>query len=94
MERQFRAIGSTVRFYRARVGLSQTVVAKAMGYKNGQYISNVERGMCRVPVKSIPRLAKILNIGNETLIDSWLADERVYMERICREDQGGNNDTN
>lgn len=40
------AIGSYLRKCRRRQNMSQSALAKKMGYGSGQYISNIERGEC------------------------------------------------
>lgn len=48
-------------------GLSQNDLSKLLGYKNGQFISNVERGLCGVPFKNLNKLCETLSIEQSEL---------------------------
>lgn len=43
---------------RAEVGLSQADLAKKLGYASPQFISNIERGLCGVPIDKIKIIDK------------------------------------
>ncbi|MBY0416115.1 MAG: helix-turn-helix domain-containing protein [Bdellovibrionales bacterium] len=53
---------------------SQNEVSSLLGYKNGQFVSNVERGLCSVPLKKLDKLAITLNIPREELKAAILRD--------------------
>lgn len=53
---------------------SQNEVSALLGYKNGQFVSNVERGLCSVPLKKLDKLAITLNISREDLKAAILKD--------------------
>lgn len=53
---------------------SQNEVSSLLGYKNGQFVSNVERGLCSVPLKKLDQLALTLNIPREDLKAAILKD--------------------
>ncbi len=41
---------------------SQSDLSLLLGYKNGQFISNVERGLCNVPLKMMKKISEVLDI--------------------------------
>lgn len=53
---------------------SQAELSQILGYKNGQFISNVERGLCSVPLKMLKRVGQVLDISPMELRESLLAD--------------------
>ena len=53
---------------------SQSELSHLMGYKNGQFISNVERGLCNIPLKMMKRVAEILDIPHTDLKLAMLED--------------------
>ncbi len=53
---------------------SQAELSQILGYKNGQFISNVERGLCSIPLKMLKRVAQVLDISPMELRESLLAD--------------------
>lgn len=44
---------------RARAHMTQAEVAEKLGYENGQFISNIERGMCSLPNDKVRAFCKI-----------------------------------
>jgi transcriptional regulator with XRE-family HTH domain len=74
--------GTLLRQKREAANLSQTDICGKIGWKNGQYISNIERGLCQVPVKHINQLAVELGIGATEIVDAMILD---YKEKIVSE---------
>ena len=60
--RDFKHIAQLVKTRRNEIAMPQTELSQRLGYKNGQFISNVERGLCSIPLKKIKLLAEILKI--------------------------------
>ena len=44
---------------RNRAGLTQSEVANKLGWDNGQFISNIERGVCGLPNESVRAFCKL-----------------------------------
>lgn len=61
--------------------LSQSELSNKLGYKNGQFISNVERGLCSIPLKSLGTFCEILDIPKQELMDTMLKDLETTLER-------------
>ena len=59
--------------------MSQSQLAKAMGNYNYQYISNIERAKCSVPVKSLDAVARCLRIDKEIIITTMVEDYRNFL---------------
>ena len=59
---------------------SQSDISKLLGYKNGQFISNVERGLCNIPLKMLTKVCDILNISKEEIRLALMRDfeETLY----------------
>lgn len=53
---------------------SQSELSQMLGYKNGQFISNVERSLCSIPLKMLTKVARILDIAHEEIRDALLKD--------------------
>lgn len=56
-------------------GYSQSELSHLLGYKNGQFISNVERALCNIPLKMLRRVSEVLDISSEELKASILKDQ-------------------
>jgi len=51
-----------------------------LGYKNGQFISNVERALCNIPLKMLSQISEILEIPRSELRDAILDDHKDTLE--------------
>jgi transcriptional regulator with XRE-family HTH domain len=78
-------------------GYSQSELSHLLGYKNGQFISNVERGLCNIPLKMLNRISQILNITPEELKREILKDHEVTLNNFLekgKEEDGSEVDSN
>jgi transcriptional regulator with XRE-family HTH domain len=55
-----------------------------LGYKNGQFISNVERALCNIPLKILKKVADVLDIHPDELRDAILKDQEVTLNNFLR----------
>lgn len=65
-------------------GLSQGEVAKKLGYRNGQLVSNWERGLCLPPRKDLPKLSKLYRLGEKHIIHWMLKQEEAELLEVFR----------
>ena len=72
-------LGKTLKQLRTNAGLSQREVAKALGYKTPQLISNNERDISHPPINSIRKLAKLYNVDADSLF-GLVRDEVIRRE--------------
>lgn len=79
--RSFNGIAQLVKKYRLQhpKKLSQVELSNLLGYKNGQFVSNVERGICAIPLKALSELVSILDIPQHELVKAMVKD---YEETI------------
>ena len=63
---------------------SQSELSKLLGYKNGQFISNIERGLCNIPLKNLKHLSEILDINQSELKQAMLADFEASIDRYIK----------
>ncbi|MCB9061285.1 MAG: helix-turn-helix transcriptional regulator [Halobacteriovoraceae bacterium] len=61
---------------------SQTELSAFLGYKNGQFISNVERGICSIPVKSLKKISDLLGISPEDIKEAVLKDHAQTIDNF------------
>lgn len=74
-------------------GYSQAELSHLLGYKNGQFISNVERALCSIPLKMLRRVADILDIPSEDLKLAVLKDQELTLNRYLYGSIRGKNAT-
>ncbi len=61
-------------------GYSQSELSHLLGYKNGQFISNVERALCNIPLKMIRRVSEVLDIEPDEIKGSILKDQEATLD--------------
>lgn len=77
MKPAFKHIAETCRYARTNnTELSQGDVSHLLGYRNGQFMSNVERAKCNLPPNKILLASEILKIPVSHIIDAMLRDFR------------------
>lgn len=83
--KEFKHIAEYVRNRREEIGLSQTELSQSIGYKHGQFISNIERGVCSLPAPKVRALAVSLKTKPRPIIDAMVKD---FHDNLVR--QSGN----
>ncbi len=66
---------------------SQSELSSLLGYKNGQFISNVERALCNVPLKMLTKIAVILEISHSELKAAILKDHEETINNFLDKGQ-------
>lgn len=61
-------------------GLSQSDLSSLLGYKNGQFISNVERALCNIPFKMMNKVCDILHITEEEIKEVMIKDYKDTLD--------------
>ena len=87
-------LAKLIKTHREKKGLSQTELGRALGFKGGQYISNIERGNSDFPIIKIKKCAEILDIDPKELLDIVVKDRvkgvykkaKVRFEKKCVND--------
>jgi transcriptional regulator with XRE-family HTH domain len=60
--------------------LSQKELSFLTGYKNGQFISNIERGLCNCPPALFPKLVEILSLDPASFKEAMMKDICACLE--------------
>ena len=74
--RCFKNIAQLIRTKRLQhpKGYSQSELSHLLGYKNGKFISNVERALCNIHLKMLGRVSEVLDIDSDDLKNAILKD--------------------
>ena len=75
-------MGIFLREKREQKGLTQAQVALQLGYGSPQFISNIERGVSRVPVKSLKYFIDLYGLKTNEVIDILLDEKRNHLEKV------------
>lgn len=63
---------------------SQSELSHLLGYKNGQFISNVERALCNIPLKMLSRVSEVLDVNPEELKSAILRDQEATLNNYLQ----------
>lgn len=66
---------------RIQVGLTQSEVAKKLGYSSPQFVSNWERGLANPPVFVLRDLTKMYKVPVDELFDLIVEDFKQELQR-------------
>ena len=69
---------------------SQSELSHLLGYKNGQFISNVERALCNIPLKMLGKVSDVLDITPEALKEAILKDHEETLNNYLRTQETAN----
>lgn len=69
-------------------GYSQSELSHLLGYKNGQFISNVERALCNIPLKMLRRVCEILDIDEAELKTAIIKDHEETLDNYLKDGSG------
>ena len=89
----FRNIAKLVRSKRVIQGISQTELSNKMGYKNGQFISNVERGLCSIPLSKVKHLTSEIGADRDEIINAMTQDLKDKINNYYGKDDDSLNAT-
>lgn len=81
--RKFNNIAKLMRIKRHGLNLSQNQLADMIGFSSrGQFVSNIERGLCSVPFRKVKTAAAALQIDCKEIINAIIEDEKDFMTEI------------
>ena len=84
--RCFKNIAKLIRTKRLQhpKGYSQSELSHLLGYKNGQFISNVERALCNIPLKMLSKVSSVLDIHPAELKAAILQDHEETLNNYLQ----------
>ena len=74
------SIYQNIKKRRLELGLSQSELAKRMGYYDKSVISNIEHGRVDLPISKVLEFSKALNIDPRILLSTDGTVEGIYAE--------------
>lgn len=79
--KNFENIGRLIRHSREGVEMSQSKLSECLGFKNGQFVSNIERGLCSIPADKVGAVSNMLHISRLEIVEAMVQD---YKENVMR----------
>lgn len=74
-------LGKFLRTERVKAGLTQGEIAGKLGYSSPQFISNIERGLSVIPLKTLAVLVSEYRINHETMIRTLMDSQRQILKK-------------
>ena len=91
-KRSFDCVANWARKKRLEKGYSQSELAAKLNYKNGQFISNVERAKCHYPLWILSHFSDVMQLSKEEIQemkDAILADYEITIENVISKGKKG-----
>ncbi len=67
-------ISRYLRECRLNTGISQGEIARTLGYSSAQFVSNWERGKSMPPMRAVPKLARLIKLNPNHLVDLYVEE--------------------
>ena len=74
-------IGQFLKEKRESKGMTQAQVAEKLGYGSPQFISNIERGISRVPIKSLKAFMNVYELNADQVINLLLEEKKEQLRK-------------
>lgn len=84
MKNKHKGFGRYLREKRREAGLSQQNVANALGYSSPQFISNLERGTCPVPLNRIRQFIDLYKIDQDEFVSKFLNEQEIMLRQYIQ----------
>lgn len=73
-------VSKVLRTSRRKQNLTQQQLAKRLGFKSAQMVSNWERGIACLPIKKINKISKVLDLPKSILVGLMVANYRENLK--------------
>ncbi|NJL25860.1 MAG: helix-turn-helix domain-containing protein [Calothrix sp. SM1_5_4] len=85
LEYDRKKLGQYLKEVRENSELTQADVSQKLGYTSPQFISNIERGISVVPLKTLARMVSLYKVNPETVVKIILESQRKLLrEKLMR----------
>lgn len=83
----FNNIAHLIKTAREKTPWSQNELSYLMGYKNGQFISNIERGLCSLPLKILMKVSEHIKVPPEDIRAALIQDYTDQINNIIAKEE-------
>jgi len=85
LEYDRKKLGSFLKDVREQSNFTQADVSSRLGYTSPQFISNIERGISVVPLKTLARMLNLYKVNPESVVKIILESQRKLLrEKLMR----------
>tara|TARA_B100001094_G_C17582634_1_gene508150 strand:- start:85 stop:414 length:330 start_codon:yes stop_codon:yes gene_type:complete len=86
MKDRHKGFGRYLREKRREAGFSQQRVAQALGYSSPQFISNLERGTCPIPLNRVRQFIDLYKIDQQEFVGRFLQEQETVLWHFIQGD--------
>lgn len=86
-------LGLFLKAKREEKGLTQSEVARTLGYGSPQFISNIERGISSVPMKSLRLIIDLYGVSADEIVDILLEEKKQQLARALSHPHPGSGES-
>jgi transcriptional regulator with XRE-family HTH domain len=83
----FKELGDYLKKKRIAKNLTQKDVAMALKYDSAQFVSNIERGLCSLPLSKIPTIMELYDIDLTTITKILLQVQKKIIAQTIEASQ-------
>ncbi len=84
----YKSIGSFLRIWREKAGITQQEVSELFKYDSAQSISNWERGVSPIPKEKLFALLKLFKVPQHELVAFLQKEQEKALKRFLKAAQG------
>jgi transcriptional regulator with XRE-family HTH domain len=85
LEYDRKKLGTFLKDVREQSAMTQADVSSRLGYTSPQFISNIERGISVVPLKTLSRMVSLYKVNPESVVKIILESQRKLLrEKLMR----------
>lgn len=85
LEYDRKKLGTYLKEVREQSAYTQADVSTKLGYTSPQFISNIERGISVIPLKTLARMVSLYKVNPENVVKIILESQRKLLrERLSR----------
>jgi transcriptional regulator with XRE-family HTH domain len=85
LEYDRKKLGTYLKDVREQASMTQADVSSRLGYTSPQFISNIERGISVVPLKTLARMVSLYKVNPEAVVKIILESQRKLLrEKLTR----------
>lgn len=85
LEYDRKKLGQFLKEVREQANYTQAEVSQKLGYTSPQFISNIERGISVVPLKTLARMVTLYKVNPESVVRIILDSQRKLLrEKLMR----------
>lgn len=80
-------VSRLIKSRRQELKISQRELSEKLGFssRDGQFLSNVERGICQFPIKYIKKLSNVLSVSEETVVEMIISDYKKSISEVLND---------